>query len=90
MGVLVASYKELVPQCAILAELYLLVPSQSAVVRRSINHDYVITNPGGEEIVIKTFGRKSIMKYCKSVFSGEEVEQVLAAAASAWSGKLKV
>ena len=68
-GVLVGSYKSLVPQCCDLAEKYLLAPVQNAVVERTFSFQNIILTPHRNRFLIENFGKKLFVKYTKFFLS---------------------
>ena len=84
MGVLVASYSSLVPQCSKIATLYLIAPIQNAVVESVFSHQNLIITSRRFSILIKTVGRKVLVKYCANLFSEDQLDAIVERAAVTW------
>ena len=84
MGVIVASYSSLVPQCSKLATLYLIAPIQNAVVESVFSHQNLIITSRRFSILIKTVGKKVLVKYCANLFSEEQLDAIIERAANTW------
>ena len=84
MGVLVASYSSLVPQCSKIATLYLIAPIQNAVVESVFSHQNLIITSRRFSILIKTVGRKVLVKYCANLFSEDQLDPIVERAAVTW------
>ena len=84
-GALVGSYQYMVPQCSILAEIYLLAPIQNAVVERGFSFQNIILTPQRSRIIIKTIGIKVFLKYVKNILAKEEIDTILDNAALMWA-----
>ena len=84
MGVLVASYKDVMPMCATLATIYLLAPIQNAVVESVFSHQNLILTNRRFRMVIKKVGIKVFIEYCFFLFSEEQIEKILDKASKKW------
>ena len=84
-GILVGSYQDQLPQCSILAEFYLLAPIQNAVVERGFNKQNQIITPNKARVLIKTVGKKVLLKYISVLFDDDEIEKILDQAAVMWT-----
>ena len=87
MGVLVASYKTVMPMCAVLASIYLLAPIQNAVVESVFSHQNLILTNRRFSMVINKVGIKVFIKYCFFLFSDDVIEKILAKATRRWFSK---
>ena len=76
----------LVPQCAKLATIYLIAPIQNAVVESVFSHQNLIITSRRFSILIKTVGKKVLIKYCANLFSEDQLDAIIERAALAWVG----
>ena len=70
-----------------MAEIYLLAPIQNAVVERSFTFQNIIITPKRNRILIRTVGKKLLIKYSSWILSSEEIEKILELAAISWCTK---
>ena len=84
-GILVGSYQDQLPLCSILAEFYLLAPIENSVVERGFSKQNQIIAPNKARVLIKTVGKKVLLKYISVLFDDDEIEIILDQAAVMWT-----
>ena len=60
-GIIAGNYMELVPQCAFLAQLYLLAPVQNAVVERAFSFQNIILTSRRNRLLLETVSKLSLI-----------------------------
>ena len=67
-----------------LKSLYLIAPIQNAVVESVFSHQNLIITSRRFRILIKTVGRKVLVKYCANLFSEDQLDAIVERAAVTW------
>ena len=88
-GILVGNYLSLIPNCGVLAQLYLLAPIQNAVVERTFSFQNLILSARRNRLLLETVSKKILLKYCKLILSKEEINKIIETAAIAWLNEKK-
>ena len=68
-GIIAGNHAQMVPQCAVLAQLYLLAPVQNAVVERAFSFQNIILTSKRNRLLLETVSKNMLIKYCKFLLS---------------------
>ena len=67
-----------------LAEKYLLTPVQNAVIERTFSLQNLIITARRSRILLSNVGMKLFVKYCKSILTEDEIDDILRNATLMW------